>query len=312
MTAHETSVTATETGALSQLLATAVQQFETVGCDTPSLDAEVLLAHVLGKERTWLYLHPHAHVNREQHQQFLSLVARRRQREPVAYLVGHKAFFGLEFSVTPDTLVPRPETELLVEIAIEMASHLSQTEAKFDRRSIDPKNSKLLIADVGTGSGCIAVALAKHLDQAHILAIDVSEQALEVAQKNAEQHQVSDRITFLTGDLLTPLTDAVDIIVSNPPYVSLPELSAPFTSPEVHRYEPRLALDGGRDGLDVVRRLLPQAKNRLKSNGRLLVEIGATQGEAATNLALAQFPQATIEVKPDLAGLDRLLVVTTC
>ena len=265
------------------------------GCDTPSLDAELLLAHSLTKDRTWLHTYPKKTVVPDQLSVFLDLVRRREQREPVAYLIGHKEFFGLQFQVNQHVLIPRPETELLVETAFQI----------FD------SNSKIDIVDVGTGSGCIAVALARHLPRARLLAIDVSSQALYLGQQNARRHHLADRITFLSGAVLEPLAGSVDLIVSNPPYVSHLELAAGSISPEVSRYEPRFALDGGNDGLDVIRQLLPQAKEKLNAGGVLLIEIGSTQGQAVRQLAKNHFPQAGIEIKKDLAGLDRLLVVKT-
>lgn len=170
-------------------------------------------------------------------------------------------------------------------------------------------NRKSKIVDVGTGSGCIVVALAKHLLNTSVFAVDASPEALLLARRNAERNETADRITFLQGDLLEPLPEPVDLIVSNPPYVSRSELAAAM--PEVNRYEPRLALDGGEDGLDVIRLLLPQAREKLKPGGALLVEIGSTQGPTVVQLAQAHFPGAAVEVKKDLAGLDRLLVVKT-
>jgi release factor glutamine methyltransferase len=160
---------------------------------------------------------------------------------------------------------------------------------------------------VGTGSGCIAISLAKNLPEATFLAIDASAEALQLARRNAERHGVAEKITFLQGNLLHPLTSAVDLIVSNPPYVSNPELAAAM--PEVSRYEPHLALDGGPDGLDVIRQLLAQAREKLNPGGGLLAEIGSNQGQAVAQLAKSHFPTANVQIKQDLAGLDRLLVV---
>jgi release factor glutamine methyltransferase len=201
----------------------------------------------------------------------------------------------MEFLVNPAVLIPRPETELLVETAIELVKNFSY----------------LSIVDVGTGSGCIAVSLAKYLPQTTIWAIDLSEQALQTAGQNAARQQVQDRVTFLKGDLLSPLPESVDLIASNPPYVRGAELAAPFTTPEVYHYEPRLALDGGEDGLQTIARLLAQAGPKLRPGGSVLVEIGAAQGQAVAQLAQRYFPEAAVTVKPDLAGLDRLLVIQT-
>ncbi len=279
---------------VAEVLRSATARLDGAGCDTPKLDAEILLAYALNKNRTWLYLYPKQSLQPTQYDIYARLIARREQREPVAYIVGHKEFFGLDFLVNQHVLIPRPETELLVETAIELTTHTKQ---------------RLSIADVCTGSGCIAITLAKYRPQANVFAGDISQQALAVARQNAARHQMSDRITFLNGDLLVPLTTPVNMIVSNPPYVSRPELAAPVAMPEVARYEPRLALDGGPAGLAIIERLLAEAKEKLNPYGMLLVEIGSEQGPAVLQLAQGQFPEATIQVKKDLAGLDRLLVV---
>lgn len=276
---------------LKEALALATRRLARAGCDTPGLDAEVLLGHVLAKERAWLYTYPDTGLSPDQLARFDELVARRARREPVAYLTGVKAFFGLDFLVNRHVLIPRPETELLVETALHIAGA-----------------SPVSIADVGTGSGCIAVSLAKNLPQAHLYAIDASALALDVARENAARHGVLASITFLQGNLLEPLPRPVDMIASNPPYISRGELEAAL--PEVSRYEPYLALNGGEDGLEAIRQLLAQARGRLKSGAAMLVEIGSSQGPAAGQLARQFFPSATIEIKQDLAGLDRLLVLT--
>jgi release factor glutamine methyltransferase len=290
---------------LSDILEKAIHRLTAAGCDTPRLDAEVLLAHSLGWERTWLYLHFSDPLDENQTNEFEALLHRREQREPVAYIVGHKEFFGLEFEVNPHVLIPRPETELLVETALKIYDFNMTS----DSSQFTIHNLQFAIADVGTGSGCIAVTLAKHLPTVSIFALDTSPAALLLARRNAEKHAVAGSITFLSGDLLAGLTEPVDLIVSNPPYVSRSELAAAM--PEVSRYEPRLALDGDEDGLDVIRLLLPQASEKLKPGGALLVEIGSTQGPAVMQLVQAYFPGAAVEVKKDLAGLDRLLVVKT-
>lgn len=283
---------------IRDVLAGAIERLSAAGCDTPRLDAEVLLAHCLGRDRTWLYLHVSDSLEEHQLKQFEALLRRREQRKPVAYLLGHKEFFGLEFQINPHVLIPRPETELLVETAI-------QWSIINDQLSI--VNEKFTIVDVGTGSGCIVVALAKHLPAASMIAIDTSPEALSLARLNAERHGA--QINFLSGDLLESVVEPVNLIVSNPPYVSRAELAAAM--PEVNVYEPRLALDGGEDGLEVVRRLLAQAGGKLKPGGALLVEIGSTQGPAVRHLAQLHFSGAIIQIKKDLAGLDRLLVVET-
>ena len=286
------------TVSVSAALRAATQRLAADGCNTPQLDAEVLLAFTLNQSRTWLLTYPEISLNKQQQEQFLLLVERRRQHEPVAYIVGQKAFFGLDFLVTPAVLIPRPDTELLVETALEIASGWEA-------------DASPNIADVGTGSGCIAVSLAKNLEKAELTAIDISSQALQVAKKNAAAHGVSDRIKFLQGDLLTPLPEPVNMIVSNPPYVSQPELQAEDMMPDVVQYEPDLALNGGENGLVLVEQLLTQATEKLKPGGSMLVEIGYRQGGAAKKLAQNCFPFATVAIQQDLAGLDRLLVIIT-
>jgi release factor glutamine methyltransferase len=269
----------------SQILAAAV-------CDSPHLDSEVLLAHVLGQDRAWLYAHPEHVLSPSQSSAYQSLVSRRARREPVAYLTEHKEFYALDFYVTPDVLIPRPETELLVEHAIQWmkTSCVSGT-----------------IADVGTGTGAIAVTLALHLPQAQVIATDISPATLIVTRRNAARHGVANRVFPLQADLLAPLSEPLGLIVANPPYLSHAELST--ASPEVVHWEPRAALDGGPDGLAVIRRLLSMTSDRLASGGALLVEIGADQGCGVLDLARCYFPGATVEIAKDYANRDRLLFV---
>jgi release factor glutamine methyltransferase len=278
---------------VQEILAVAAQRLAAAGCDTPSLDAELLLAHTLEKDRTWLYTYPQHPLEPATHKHFSTLLNRREQREPVAYITGSKAFFGLDFQVNRHVLIPRPETELLIETVLALAR----------------PGTALTIADVGTGSGCIAVTLAKHLAQAQVFALDISEPALALARENAVRHGVAAKITFLRGNLLEPLPQPVDLIVSNPPYLSHSEL--PTLSPEISRYEPEVALVTGQDGLAVIRQLLPQAGQKLNPGGTVLMEIGAGQGEAVKTMAKNHFPQAAVQIKQDLAGRDRLLVVFT-
>jgi release factor glutamine methyltransferase len=261
----------------------------------------VLLAFVLGRSRAWLYAHPEIALSPEQVSEYEALVARRLAGVPVAYLVGHKEFFGLEFAVTPDVLIPRPDTEVLIETALALAPSLS---------------APLRIADVGCGSGAITVSLAVHLPHTSVMAVDISPAALRVARQNAARHSVSQRITWVWGDLLSCCAGPFHLIVSNPPYLRLDELPAAREPGETVResqdtpsWEPRLALDGGVDGLDVVRRLLAQSAHRLYPDGALLVEIGAGQGKAAREIAQARFPSAVVDIVPDYAGRDRVLQV---
>jgi release factor glutamine methyltransferase len=253
-----------------------------------------LLAHGLGQDRAWLYAHPEHVLAPDQLGAYQVLIARRAEREPVAYLIGHKEFFGLDFAVTPAVLIPRPETERLVEVALQILG---------TGTSLDP----IAVADVGTGSGAIAVALAVYAPAAHVFATDVSAAALAVARHNAARHGVAGRVHCLQGDLLAPLRGAFHLIAANLPYLSRADLAV--APPEVAHWEPRSALDGGHDGLAAIRRLLAAAVNRLHPASALLAEIGAGQGTDVLALAHRHFPQAMAEIAQDYAGRDRLLIV---
>lgn len=274
------------------------QQLDAAGIDPGEarLEAEVLLRHVLGSDRATFLARRQEAMPAEAAQRFADLIERRLAREPLAYITGHREFFGLDFLVDRRVLIPRPETEGLVERAIATAGRLSRTQ-------------RLTIADVGTGSGCIAIALTARLLQAQVVAIDVSVEALALAQENAQRLAVAGRISFLDGDLLQPLAGRADLIVSNPPYIAGAAIDT--LQPEIARFEPRRALDGGSDGLDAIRRLLAQAPAHVQPGGAVLVEFGEGQGTAVAALARAAFPSARVAVENDLAGLERYLIVTT-
>lgn len=269
---------------------------------TPRLDAELLLAHTLGWPRARVLAEWQHTPAPEQVAAFEALVARRALGEPVAYLVGHKEFYGIDLAVTPATLIPRPETETLVEHALAEARRLLTTRAA--GRSSGDSASPLTIADIGTGTGAIAIALALHLPDALVYAVDLSATALEVAARNVARYGLEGRVRLLQGDLLEPLVEPVDVIVSNPPYTIYAEID-----PNVRAYEPRLALDGGPNGLAVYRRLLAQAPAALRPCGVVALEIGAWQVRAVTDLARDHFPDAAIRVYQDLAGHDRVVVI---
>ncbi len=261
-----------------------------LAAERPWLEAQVLLGHVLERPRTFVLAHPEILLTQAQEERFVALVARRRQDEPLPYLIGRVEFFGLELVVTPAVLIPRPETELLVAAALDW----------LQARSV------ATVVDVGTGSGCLAVALAVYAPQPRYYAVDISAEALAIARSNALRHGVDGRIIFLEGDLLAPLPEPVDLIVSNPPYVAETEWDA---LPPSVKQEPRLALTSGADGLDAFRRLLVQASQALRPGGLLLCEIGERQGPALQTLAQAAFPRATVQILPDLAGKARMLRV---
>jgi len=293
------------------------------GCDSPQLDAELLLAHVLDWDRARLLAHPERALTAAEWEQLAPLLARRQAREPLAYILGHREFYGLDFLVDRRVLVPRPETELLVEHTLDWArermgegrSGVATHETREDSSPIRhphplaPSHCPLTIADVGTGSGCVAVALAIHLPRATVYALDSSADVLKVAAANVTRHGVEGQVRLLRGDLLEPLPERVDVIVANLPYVRSDELAT--LEPEVRDYEPRAALDGGPDGLRQMRRLLAQAAAHLQPGGAIFLEIGAEQGQAARELARQHFPRASVDVLPDYAGHDRVLHVQT-
>lgn len=259
--------------------------------------AGVLLCGVLGIDRTHLLTKSTEEVAEASYQSYLALIDRRAAGEPLQYITGHQEFYSLDFVVTPDVLIPRPETEFLVERVIKLVEESTQ--------------EKPLIVDVGTGSGCIAVAVATQLPRARIIATDVSRAALDVAQANAERHRVAERIEFLDGDLLEPLTalkleGSVDVIASNPPYVNegRPEL----IQREVRDWEPPEALFGGSDGLEFYRRLLADSLRYLRPGGYSVFEIGYSQLDQISNI-IAASPWLLIDVTRDLQGIPRTLTV---
>ncbi|MDP9180537.1 MAG: peptide chain release factor N(5)-glutamine methyltransferase [Chloroflexota bacterium] len=262
--------------------------------DESALDAELLLMHALGVHRARLYHRLPEPLAPEAGEAYRRLLDRRLAGEPVPYITGHREFFALDFKTTRAALIPRPETERLVELAIAFAHE------RHAGRSI-------AIADIGTGSGVIAVALARELPLARIVATDVSAAAIALARRNAARHDVAGRIHFREGDLLEPLTEPAQIIAANLPYVTTAQWES--SPPEIHDHEPRVALDGGPDGLDLIRRLLAQAASRLAESGALFCEIGAWQGDEARYIARRAFPDARIEIGCDLSGRDRVLCV---
>jgi len=264
--------------------------------DTPALDASVLLAHILRKPRTWVLAHRELTLTNEQQCQLNESLALLEGGEPFPYVLGHWEFFGMDFEVTPDVLIPRPETELLVEKVIARL-HESPT--------------RKIVADIGTGSGAIPVSIAANTLNAKFLATDISEKALEVARRNAQKHAVSDRIQFIQCDLLPAPKTAVqgllpiDILCANLPYIPTETL---YNLP-VYGHEPTLALDGGEDGLRMIERLLKLAPEWLAPGGSLWLEIEATLGVPSLDLARRFFPFAQLHLHQDLTGRDRLLEI---
>jgi release factor glutamine methyltransferase len=258
--------------------------------DTPSLDAQNLLANMLGKSRSWVLAHPEANLSSQEVNTYQRNTSSIVSGIPLPYVLGHWEFFGLEIQITPDTLIPRPETELLVEKAMHWLSLIP---------------GHCWGADVGTGSGCIAVALAKYAINLSIIASDISYPALYVARSNAIHHKLDDCVHFLQADLIPQFTIPLNLICANLPYIptnTLKEL-------EIYGKEPRLALDGGKDGLSLICKFLNRAPYSIAPGGLILLEIEANQGSQVVDLARESFPRAAIEVQSDLAGSDRLLVI---
>ena len=266
------------------------QYFGSHGAETPRLDAEVLLSHLLGEKRIYLYVHFDQPLTADELAKYKELVKRRTAGEPVAYICGEKEFMGLAFKVTPAVLVPQPDTETLVEAAIER---------------LRGKNSPR-IADICTGSGAIALALAHYLPETSVAATDISADALEIAKQNAEALNLSERVQFFEGDLLAPLAgETFDAIVSNPPYIPGADIES---LPREVRAEPRLALDGGADGLDFYRRLVGDSAALLNDGGFLAVECGDTQAGAIVEMA-ATGGFGKTEIVRDLADKERVVVL---
>ncbi len=282
-----------ETWTVASLLRSTREFLQTHGSPSARLDAELLLAHVLGATRMDVYTQHDRPVEAAERDALRALVKRRAAGEPVAYLLGERGFWTLDLRVDGRVLIPRPETERLVELALAFVG------AERARR--------WRVVDVGTGSGAIALALASELPSATVLGIDASADALQVAAENAERTGLRDRVRLVRGDLLAPLVRAgsrVELVVSNPPYVGTED--GDRLAPDVRRWEPAQALFAGLDGLDLIRRLLPEARACLVPGGLLLVEIGSTQGEAVAALA-REAGLVEVSIERDLAGLDRVL-----
>ena len=260
-------------------------------------EAEWLLMHSLGIGRVELYTKLEQPLLASEAERFWELIQHRCRHMPAAYILKQCQFYGIDFYIDSRALIPRPESELLVETTLEFISQRFSPEVPCS------------IADVGTGSGVLAIALALHLPRAKIYAIDVSAAALEVARINCRKHGVEESVHLFLGDMVQPLPEKVDVILANLPYVRDSEL--PQLSPEIRNFEPTIALAGGFDGLEKMRQLLPQAKQKLLPKGLALLEIGWGQGTAATALAKTYFPTAKVDLIPDLGKIDRVLRIMT-
>ena len=257
------------------------------------IEAQALLRSALGIDQATFYACPDYELSDEDAEAFERMVERRIEGEPLSYITGHREFYGLDFVVTPDVLVPRQETEFLVEAVLEYARNRG--------------DHALTVADIGTGSGCIAIALASHLPKAAVYATDVSREALSVADENVRRHGLEERIHLRHGHLFQALDGPVDVLASNPPYLSTDE--ATDLPPDV-QHEPSVALDGGADGMDVLRRLMAGARQYLNRRGLLAFEIDPRRLKAVERLARRAFPDDEISVVRDHADLDRVVTVT--
>jgi release factor glutamine methyltransferase len=275
--------------------------------ESARLEAELLLAEALRLDRRNLYLNPEMLLESQAEAKFRSLLARRRRGEPVAYITGRREFWSLDFTVTPAVLVPRPETEILVESAVSLLSEpplnlpLGKGEKKRGSR-------RLRILDLGTGSGAVAVSLAQEISHAEIWATDISSDALDIARANARRYGFERRIHFFSGDLFEPVRDlqeCFDAIVANPPYVRRADLDS--LPRDVRDFEPRVALDGGADGLDFYRRIVPQAPRYLAAGGFLALEIGADLGDDVVRLFATAGGYAPSRRERDYAGRERVV-----
>lgn len=274
---------------IGRILKWTEQFFKEKGIESPRLDAEVLLSHILGRERIYLYVHFDEPLEPAERARYRDAIKQRVQRVPVAYIIGEKEFMGLTFKVTEDTLVPRPDTEILVQAAVE----------RLRARGEAPR-----FADIGTGSGAICLSVLHFLPKAQADTVDISPAARAIAEENAAALEVADRVTFHTGDLLAPLAGSYDAILSNPPYIPDDDIAA--LAPEVRLKEPHTALAGGKDGLDFYRRLTADAPALLKDGGFLALEVGIHQAAPVAALAVPSFSRT--EILKDYAGIERVVI----
>lgn len=282
------------TWTIKSLLDWTTEYFSKYGIEWPHLEAEILLAHVMKVPRINLYIKFADNVGDDILADFKKLIIRRSKREPLAYITGFQPFMGLDFIITPDVLVPRPETEILIQTILDIVNPKSQL----------PKSQQYKIFDIGTGSGAIAISLAKYIDQSTVVGIDISEKAVEIAKQNAQKHGMSDRCNFVVGDLFGGVNEKFDIIVSNPPYIPTSEIEK--LQPEISKYEPRSALDGGEDGLDYYRKISASAKNYINDDGKLIFEIGFGQADNVKDI-ISQNGFELLKAIKDYSGIERVI-----
>ncbi|MFC1947635.1 peptide chain release factor N(5)-glutamine methyltransferase [Chloroflexota bacterium] len=272
---------------LRQALKHAEGTLSTAGIDDALLESEVLLMHTLEIGRVKLYIEIDSELSSQQYEDFFTLIQRRLKGEPSAYITGNREFYGHDFFVNQDVLIPRPETELLVEKAIAVAN----------------SRSHKTIVDAGTGSGVVAVCLALYLPNAVIYATDISARALELASRNCQKHNVENRITLLEGNLLEPLPEPIDMIVGNLPYVRNTDMQLVNTA----GHEPEVALKGGEDGLEYIIAIVGQSVSKLLRGGSILLEVGQGQSQAASRQLKGIYPYGDVDIFRDLAGIERVV-----
>ncbi len=281
---------------ISQILQWSYDYFQGHGVSSPRLDGEVILAEILNTDRTGLYLRSDQCLEKEDLAAFLKLAERRACREPVPYIVGHREFWSLDFLVSPSVLIPRPETELLVEEAIRILT------------TLPAPSQPVKVLELGTGSGAISVALAREVPFISIVAVDISREAVAIARANAERHNVADRIEFVVGDLSSALrerTSAFFLLLSNPPYIPTSELNG--LAPEIRLFEPREALDGGEDGMDCHRRILIGTLPFIQAGGWILLEVHDGQSRVLADFMFNSGNFQQVEIHPDYQGVERLV-----
>ena len=280
---------------IHQILLDAVEILKKNNIQTPRLDGEVILAHLLDYNRVDLIIRYNEVLDKEQEKEYFDKIKLRAKGMPVQYITGHQEFMGLDFHVTPDVLIPRPDTETLVELAIQEANSMDKP---------------LTIVDIGTGSGAIALSLAHYIKDVQIHTIDISSKAIEIAKKNAKSLSLEKKVDFYQGDLLSPikglLEGKVDLLVSNPPYITSKDMLS--LQREVKDFEPSLALDGGMEGLDFYDKIINQGMDYLSYQGKIILEIGHDQGEEVSSILRGKNIFKYINIVKDLGGLDRVVL----
>ena len=284
---------------LRQILQQTANTLSDSSIEDAHLEAAVLLSHTLNLSPTQLYAQPERELNLREINGLHQLIERRLHREPAAYIVEHREFYGIDFFVDSRALIPRPETEHIVDEAIKYTRGHEDYSPRSDNR--------FTIADIGTGCGAIAISLASHLPQAIIYAADISPSALEIAQINCQYHGVTEQVILLQGNLLEPLPEPANLVVANLPYIRDPEL--PYLDPEIINFEPLIALAGGQNGLEKIYQLLDQARRKLQSPCCLILEIGQGRDKEVSSFVHRCLPESRVELIPDLSGIKRVIKV---